>query len=152
MPTSHILVIAVVAMLTGCALSSARTKVPGMTTDGLQTRLTLDPSDFVLADRREIRATYSVVNKSRAAVRLDFPTEQRVEFALMAPDGRRIFLWSEDRLFAATPSTLVVNPGERLEYAAALPTRDMAAGRKYTAKASLQGRSDAATEAVLMPR
>lgn len=147
----HVTALIAAALLCGCALSSARTKAPGITAEGLQTRLKLEPSEFALADRREIQATYSVVNKSRSVVRLEFPTEQRVEFCLKAPDGRRIFLWSEDRLFAQTPSTLLVNPGERLEYSAVLPTRDMVAGRQYTASASLHGRPDTGTEAILLP-
>lgn len=152
MSSCHAPALVVAALLCGCALPSARTKAPGVTADGLQTRLTIEPAEFALADRREVGAVYSVVNKSRKAVRLEFPTEQRVEFALSAPDGRRIFLWSEDRLFAPAPSTLVVNPGEKLEYAAALPTRDMAAGRRYAAKAFLHGRPDTVAQAMLLPR
>ncbi len=111
-----------------------------------------EPADFALADRREVRVIFSVKNMTKRAERLEFPTAQRLELALRAPDGKRIFLWSEDRLFEPVPAIVVINPGERIEYEAAVPTRDMAAGSAYTADVGLVGRPEVAASLVIRPR
>ena len=71
---------------------------------------------------------------------------------MRGPDGRSIFQWSEDRNFAAVASSVVVNPGERLEYEAGIPTRDMLAGRIYGVEAVLPGYTDTAASIQLRPR
>ncbi len=96
--------------------------------------------------------SYSVTNRGRRAERLQFPTDQRIELVLRGPDGKTLFLWSEDRIFAATPSDVLLNPGERLEYPVAVPTRDMVAGRTYTAEATLAGIAGTGASAVLRPQ
>ncbi|MBU3664604.1 MAG: hypothetical protein FGM15_01820 [Chthoniobacterales bacterium] len=145
-------VVLAVALAWGCAPRSGRVAGADIARGELQTRLAVQPADFSLAERREIEAVYSVVNTGRRTLRLDFPTGQRVEFAVRAPDGRQIFLWSEDQPLSPVPSTLMVNPGEKVEYEASLPTRDMAAGRSYTAIAFVPGRPDSVAEAILLPR
>ena len=71
---------------------------------------------------------------------------------MRGPDGERLFLWSEDSSFPAAASSVVVNPGERLEYEAGIPTRDMVAGRRYAAEAVLPGYAETAASVVLRPR
>lgn len=111
-----------------------------------------DPAEFPLSGRREVKVIYSLVNSSRETQRLDFPTAQRFEVAMRGPDGRTLFQWSEDRSFAAVASSVVVNPGERLEYQAAVPTRDMVAGRVYPVEAVLPGYPETAATVELRPR
>ena len=110
-----------------------------------------EPADFALADRREVRVIFTVRNTTKKAERLEFPTAQRIELTLRAPDGKRIFLWSEDRLFEPTPAIVVINPGERIEYEAVVPTRDMTAGSAYTADVGLLGRPEVATSVSIRP-
>lgn len=111
-----------------------------------------EPADFALSDRREVRVFFGVQNTTKRAERLEFPTAQRIEVAVRAPEGKRIFLWSEDRLFPQVPAIVVINPGERIEYEATVPTRDMAAGREYTVEAGLVGRPETAATMALRPR
>lgn len=111
-----------------------------------------EPADFPLSGRREVTIVYSLVNLSRQAQRLDFPTAQRLEVTLRDSDRRVLFQWSEDRHFAALASSVMVNPGERLEYEAALPTRDMVAGRTYQAEAVLPGYPETVASIDLRPR
>jgi hypothetical protein len=118
----------------------------------LEARLESRSPDFPLVGNREVEVVYSVTNRGRAAERLQFPTDQRIELSLRSPDGGTLFLWSEDRLFADTPSVVLINPGERLEYRATVPTRDMVAGRDYTAEAGLVGHEGTAASLVLRPR
>jgi hypothetical protein len=111
-----------------------------------------DPAEFELSGRREVRVVYSLVNSSRQMQRLDFPTSQRLEVRMRGPDGANLFQWSEDRQFAPVATAVVVNPGERLEHEAAVPTRDMVSGRVYTVEAVLPGYPETAATAELRPR
>lgn len=111
-----------------------------------------EPAEFLLAQRREVRVFFSVQNTTKKAERLEFPTSQRVELSVRGPDGKRVFLWSEDRLFQPTPAIVVINPRERIEYEAAVPTRDMVAGSNYIAEVGLLGRPDVTASAEIRPR
>ena len=111
-----------------------------------------DPAEFALSGRREVRVVYSLVNSSRQTQRLDFPTAQKLEVTMRGPDGAKLFQWSEDRQFAPAAASVVVNPGERLEYEAAVPTRDMDGGRVYVIEAVLPGYPETAASAQLSPR
>jgi hypothetical protein len=140
--------------LGGCARPDREASVPPARTGAwlLEARLETRSPDFPLLGNREVEVVYSVTNRGRAAERLQFPTDQRIELSLRSPDGATLFLWSEDRLFADTPSVVLINPGERLEYRATVPTRDMVAGHQYTAEAGLVGHEGTAASLVLHPR
>lgn len=105
----------------------------------LQASLRSDPAEFRLADRREVRVFLTVKNTAKKAERLEFPTTQRFDLSVVAPDGKRIFLWSEDRIFQPEAASVVVNPRERIEYEAAVPTRDMKSGGIYRVEAGMTG-------------
>lgn len=108
--------------------------------------------EFDLGKHREIGVVYSLRNISREVARLRFPTAQNLEVSMRGPDGRPLFLWSEDRVFTTTPSSVVVNPGERLEFSAGIPTRDMVAGRLYAVEAVLPGYPETSAAVSLRPR
>ena len=137
--------------LGGCAGAERVGDAPGSPSVWLA-GLRGDPAEFPLSGRREVKVVYSLVNSSRQIRRLDFPTAQRLEVTMRGPDGRTLFQWSEDRHFAAVASSVVVNPGERLEYEVAVPTRDMVAGRAYPVEAVLPGYPETAASVELRPR
>lgn len=138
------------ALLGGCATSGGgEARAPG---DLLAPSLRAESSDFPLAGRRDVKVVYSLTNTSRRVLRLDFPTAQHLEVVMRSPDGRTLFLWSEDRTFSAESSSVLVNPGERLEFQVAVPTRDMVAGRVYTAEAVLPGYPETLVRVSLRPR
>lgn len=118
----------------------------------LEASVRLDPAEVVLADRREVRVLFTVRNTTKRIRRLDFPTAQRIELVAIAPDGQRIFLWSEDRLFDPKPATVVINPRERVEYEASVPTRDMQAGSTYAVEVGLVGYPEVATSINITPQ
>ncbi len=97
----------------------------------------VEPEDLQLTNHREVELVFTVTNRSKKLVKLDFPTSQRLEVIVRGPDGKTIFRWSEDRLFEAVAATVIVNPRERIEYRAVIPTRDMVATRTYTIEAVL---------------
>jgi hypothetical protein len=138
------------AALSGCA-GAERGDLPSDRSAWL-VGLRGDPAEFVLSGHREVRVVYSLVNTSRQMQRLDFPSSQRLEVTMRGPDGANLFQWSEDRQFAPVATAVVVNPGERLEYEAAVPTRDMVSGRVYTVESVLPGYPETAASAELQPR
>lgn len=139
------------ALLGACATAGGGGDAP---TQGgpLSPSLRAESADFPLGGRREVKVVYSLTNTSRRVLRLDFPTAQHLEMVMRSEDGRTLFLWSEDRTFSAESSSVLVNPGERLEFQAAVPTRDMVAGRIYTAEAVLPGYPETLACASLQPR
>lgn len=141
----------IAALLGACATAGSGGDAPAPG-DHLSPSLRAESSDFPLAGRREVKVVYSLTNTSRRLLRLDFPTAQHLEVFMRSPDGRTLFLWSEDRTFSPDSSSVLVNPGERLEFHAALPTRDMVAGRVYTAEAVLPGYPETLARASLRPR
>lgn len=125
---------------------------PGPREPDLKATVRVEPAEFAVAERREVRVIFTIQNTTKKAERLEFPTSQRIELTVRAPDGKQIFQWSEDRLFEAKPAIVVINPRERIEYDAAVPTRDMTAGASYTAEAVLVGRPEIAAGVQIKPR
>ena len=137
-------------VLGGCSMAQ-RGHDPSVLRSLWRTELRADPAEFPLSGLREVKVVYALVNASKQTQRLDFPTAQRLEVTMRGPEGRQLFQWSEDRQFAAVASSVVVNPGERLEYEAGIPTRDMLAGRTYAVVAVLPGYADTAASIRLRP-
>ncbi len=136
-------------LLSSCAV---RNDAATAAREPLQTELSFPSADFDLVGHREIKAIYSVWNIGKQKVRLDFPTAQHMELTLRGPDQRMLFFWSEDRLFSSAPTVIVINPGERLEYEANVPTRDMVAGSAYPVEAMLVGYPETCAVDELRPR
>jgi len=118
----------------------------------LQAELRSDPAEFPLAERREVRIFFTVKNVSKRAERLDFATTQRFDLSVIAPDGKRIFFWSEDRAFEPVAASVMVNPRERVEYEAVVPTRDMQGGGIYRVEAGLTGFAEISATSQLRPQ
>jgi len=143
----------IVAALGACApRQTGNANTSTAAESALSGALRAEPSDFAIAGHREVKFVYALTNSSRRVLHLDFPTAQHVEFALRGPSGERLFLWSEDRSFAASPSSVIVNPGERLEFEAGIPTRDMVAGRTHSVEAVLPGYPATAAAVTFAPR
>ncbi|MBE2179739.1 MAG: hypothetical protein IAE97_04645 [Chthoniobacterales bacterium] len=124
---------------------------PGPREPDLKATVRVEPAEFAVAERREVRVIFTIQNTTKRPERLEFPTSQRIELTVRAPDGKKIFLWSEDRLFEAKPAIVVINPRERIEYDAAVPTRDMKAGEAHAAEVVLVGRPEIAAVVQIKP-
>ena len=102
---------------------------------GLALVLTLDPQPLKLSAAHQLKVSLLLINKSKKAVQLDFPTTQRIEVVVKNAAGKMLEQWSEDHSFTPDPGIININPAERLEYSATLSTRDMAAFETYTVEA-----------------
>lgn len=107
---------------------------------------------FSLDGRREVALVYSLQNQSKRVRQLDFSTAQHWELLMKDQSGRRLHAWSEDRVFAESPSMVVINPRERLEMRVAVPTRDMVRGGSYRVQVEMLGYPETAAALDLHPR
>jgi hypothetical protein len=111
------------------------TDKPGATGKDLRLELALNPAAAKLLDTRRIEVTLQLTNSGKKLVQLDFPTSQRIDVLVKNGAGKVIERWSEDQAIAEEAGVVTINPGERLEYAAAVSTREMAAGQRYSIEA-----------------
>ena len=95
----------------------------------------LEPLPVKLSESRQLKVTLQLANKGKRLVQLEFPTTQRIEVLLRNSAGKMIEQWSEDQSFTNEPTLVAVNPGERLEYAVSVSTRDLSPGEKYSVEA-----------------
>ena len=113
--------------------------------------LTVEPSEFSLAERRELDATYTVRNNTKRLMRLDFNTTQRIDIQTTNPSGKVIEKWSDDRAFQFGEGVIFINPQERIEYSEKVATREMKPSETYTIKADVVGYPDYTATAPVTP-
>ena len=125
--------------------------VSGKRTRNLALKMQLSPMPVKLAEARQLEVRIRLENISRKFVQLQFPTTQRIEIMVKDETGKGIVKWSEDRLFENVTSYVGINPGERVDYTATVPTRDMQAGRKYTVTGFFPSFNDLKAETTIVP-
>lgn len=109
-------------------------------------------ASFLLADRRQITARIKFTNTSKKLARIFFPTSQRFDFTITDEVGAILTQWSRDRVFGEAQGMVIVNPDEKIEYEATLPTAGMEAGRTYTLRAELADNPQYSHTIALEPR
>ncbi len=100
-------------------------------------KLVVEPSEFSLDDRREVAVDFTIYNKTKKLLRLEFPTSQRIEIVIKDPAGAVIERWSDDRAFDDQEGIVMINPDERVEYQEKIATREMVPGTTYVIEASV---------------
>jgi hypothetical protein len=113
--------------------------------------VTVDPIAPKLGEQRQITATLRLINKGKRLAQLEFSTSQRVEGVIRDKLGNVIERWSEDHSFEKTPGVVSINPGERVEFALSLATREMSAGETYHAEAFVVGYESLKGSATISP-
>ena len=107
-------------------------KKPAATWNDLRLDLVFNPPAVKLPETRRIEVTMQLTNGGKKLVQLEFPTSQRIDVLVKNAAGRVIERWSDDQAITPEPTVVTINPGERLEYTAAIATREMTAGQRYT--------------------
>jgi hypothetical protein len=118
---------------------------------GIQVQLDISPQPISLSNDHEVQATVSLYNRTKKSVDLNFPTSQRIEILVIDSTGKVVNTWSEDQSFTNDPSSITVNPQERLQYNASVATREMSAGQLYTIQASFPSYPDLKFEQKVIP-
>jgi hypothetical protein len=99
---------------------------------GLLLTVELPSEPVKLSEVRQLPVHILLTNRGDKAVQLIFPTEQRIEILLHDSTGRVVTRWSDNRAFEERPSTLLINPGEHVEYSETIATRELSPGKVFT--------------------
>lgn len=99
---------------------------------GLALSIRLDPVPLRPSEARRMQATVRLRNVSSRFIHLEFATTQRFDVLVHDNSGKLLVQWSEDQAFEAVPGHVGINPGESVEYHAAIATRDFQPGKRYT--------------------
>jgi len=80
----------------------------------------------------EVKLT--MTNMGGHMIPLDFPTDQRIEVQLLNSADTVLTKWSDNHAVKEKPGTILINPGEHVEYKENIATRDLTPGRVFTAE------------------
>ena len=98
---------------------------------GLVLDLQVSPQTIKLSEVRQLETRLTLTNKGKRAIDLDFPTDQRVEIYLMDTAEVTLTRWSDNHAINPKPGTLLINPGEHVEYNESISTRDLAPNKVF---------------------
>src|SRR6202165_2491704 len=96
---------------------------------GLILDLQVSPQPMRLSEVRQMEVKVTVTNMGNHMISLDFPTDQRIEIQLLNSADAVLTKWSENHAIKDKPGTILINPGEHVEYKENIATRDMPPGR-----------------------
>jgi Intracellular proteinase inhibitor len=100
---------------------------------GLILDLQVSPQPVRLSEVRQMEVKVTVTNMGNHMIPLDFPTDQRIEVQLLNAADAVLTKWSENHAIKDKPGTILINPGEHVEYKENIATRDLTPGRVFTA-------------------
>src|SRR3954454_9763967 len=101
---------------------------------GLALDLQITPQTVKLSEVRQLSVKVTLANISKRPVALDFPSSQRIEIFLMNSAGEVLTKWSENHAFTEKPSTILINPSERIEYNETISTRELTPNKVFIAE------------------
>jgi Intracellular proteinase inhibitor len=101
---------------------------------GLILSLQISPQPVRLSEVRQMEVKLTVSNLGNNMVSLEFPTDQRIEVQLRNSADVVLTKWSENHAFKETPGSVLINPGEHIEYKELIATRDLTPGKVFTAE------------------
>src|SRR6266513_82399 len=100
---------------------------------GLILDLQVSPQPVRLSEVRQMQIKATITNRGNRMIPLDFPTDQRIEVQLLNAADAVLTKWSENHAIKDKPGTILINPGEHVEYKENIATRDLTPGRVFTA-------------------
>ena len=100
---------------------------------GLILDLQISPQPVRLSEVRQMQIKVTVTNLGNHMIPLEFPTDQRIEVQLLNSADAVLTKWSENHAINDKPGTILINPGEHVEYKENIATRDLTPGRVFTA-------------------
>jgi hypothetical protein len=101
---------------------------------GLVLDLQVSPQPVRLSEIRQIEVKLTATNRGTHMITLEFPTDQRIEVQLLNSADSVLTKWSENHAIKDKPGTVLINPGEHVEYKESIATRDLTPGRVFTAE------------------
>lgn len=101
---------------------------------GLVLKLQVSPQPVRLSEVRQVEVKVIVTNLGSHVTTLEFSTDQRIEVQLLNSTDTVLTKWSENHAFKETPGSVLINPGEHVEYKEMIATRDLTPGRVFSAE------------------
>src|SRR5438105_9538708 len=101
---------------------------------GLILDLQVSPQPVRLSEVRQVQIKVIVTNLGNRMIPLDFPTDQRIEIQLLNSADIVLTKWSENHAIKEKLGTILINPGEHVEYKENIATRDLTPGKVFTAE------------------
>jgi hypothetical protein len=101
---------------------------------GLVLDLQVSPQPVRLSEVRQMEVKVTVTNMGTHMIQLDFPTDQRIEIQLLNAGSEVLTKWSENHAIKEKPGSVLINPGEHVEYRENIATRDLTPGKVFTAE------------------
>jgi hypothetical protein len=101
---------------------------------GLVLNLQVSPQPVHLSEVRQIEVRVTVTNMANHMIQLDFPTDQRIEIQLLNSADSVLTKWSDNHAIKEKAGTVLINPGEHVEYKETIATRELTPGKVFTAE------------------
>ena len=99
---------------------------------GLALALELPGQPVKLSEVRQLEMKFSLMNKARNPITLEFPDSQRFEIYLRNSAEKVLATWSDNHAFSDDPGTVLINPQEHIEYAETIATRELTPNKVFT--------------------
>ncbi len=81
---------------------------------GVELTLSVDREVYLVGE--PVQMELVVRNPASGPVTLQFPSSQRYDFLVLREDGRLVWRWSHDKVFAQVLGSLTLDPGEERRY------------------------------------
>ncbi|MDQ3116214.1 MAG: BsuPI-related putative proteinase inhibitor [Verrucomicrobiota bacterium] len=104
---------------------------------GLVLTVELPSEPVKLSEVRQLPVHVILTNRGERAVEMSFPTEQRIEILLRDSTRQVVTRWSDNRAFAEQAGTLLINPGEHVDYYETIATRELVPGKVFTVEVTV---------------
>jgi hypothetical protein len=101
---------------------------------GLALDMQISPQTVKLSEVRQLTVKVTLANVSKRPVALDFPSSQRIEIYLLNSAGEVLTKWSENHAIVEKSATILINPGERIEYNETISTRELTPNKVFIAE------------------
>jgi hypothetical protein len=101
---------------------------------GMVASLELSPQPVRLSEVRQLEVKLTLINKSKRPITLEFPTTQRFEIFLRNSAEQVLTTWSDNHAFTNDPATVFINPGEHIDYAETIATRELTPNKVFIAE------------------
>jgi hypothetical protein len=101
---------------------------------GLAVALELSAQPVKLSEVRQLEVKFTLINKARNPITLEFSSSQRVEIYLRNSAEKVLTTWSDNHAFTDDPGTVFINPQEHIEYAETIATRELTPNKVFIAE------------------
>ena len=99
--------------------------------NGLAFNLQISPQTVKLSEVRQLDVKVTLSNEGKRTIELEFPNDQRIEIYLMNSAEIILTRWSENHAISPKPGTLLINPGEHIEYNETISTRELTPNKVF---------------------